>query len=140
MATWDKIVAPSPWSLIPLMLNCFCYFFKILGWGMNIWQKFWDWVVAEIFVAHTPAWICSEVPPPSSSIERWIKCFSRLLLVAHGRKPSNPHFHGPIRWRISEEDRRNVWKFFSTLPTLIKRNQDKKLLEISGIFLKESTR
>ena len=37
-----------------------------------------------------------------------IKCFSRFLLVAHGRKPSNPHFHGPIRRRISEEDRRNV--------------------------------
>ena len=37
-----------------------------------------------------------------------IKCFSRFLLVAHGRKPSNPHFHGPIRQRISEEDRRNV--------------------------------
>ena len=37
-----------------------------------------------------------------------IKCFSRFLLVAHGRKPSKPPFHGPIRQRISEEDRRNV--------------------------------
>ena len=26
-----------------------------------------------------------------------IKCFSRFLLVAHGRKPSKPHFNGPIR-------------------------------------------
>ena len=30
-------------------------------------------------------------------------------------------------------------KFFSTLLTFIKRNQDKKLLEISRIFLKIST-
>ena len=37
-----------------------------------------------------------------------IKCFSRFLLVANGRKPSKPHFHEPIRRRISEEDRRNV--------------------------------
>ena len=37
-----------------------------------------------------------------------IKCFSRVLLVAHGRKPLKPYFHGPIRGRISEEDRRNV--------------------------------
>ena len=55
-----------------------------------------------------------------------IKCFSRFLLVVHGRKPSKPHF----------QDRRNVWKFFSTLPTFIRHNQDKKLLEISWIFLK----
>ena len=34
-----------------------------------------------------------------------IKCFNRFLLVAHGRKPSKPHLHGPIRRRISEEDR-----------------------------------
>ena len=27
-----------------------------------------------------------------------IKRFSRFLLVGHGRKPSKPHFHGPIRW------------------------------------------
>ena len=27
-----------------------------------------------------------------------IKCFSRFLLVARGRKPLKPHFHGPIRW------------------------------------------
>ena len=31
-------------------------------------------------------------------------------------------------------------KILSTVPTFIKRNQDKKLLEISQIFLKESTR
>ena len=31
-------------------------------------------------------------------------------------------------------------KFFSTLPTFIKHNQDKKLLEISRISLKESIR
>ena len=37
-----------------------------------------------------------------------IKCFSRFLLVAHGRKPSKLHFYEPIRRRISEEDRRNV--------------------------------
>ena len=37
-----------------------------------------------------------------------LKCFSRYLLVALGRKPSKPHFQGPIRRRISEEDRRNV--------------------------------
>ena len=32
-----------------------------------------------------------------------IKC----LLVANGRKPSKPHFSGPIRRRINEEDRIN---------------------------------
>ena len=31
-----------------------------------------------------------------------------VLLLAHGRKPSKANFHGPITWRISEEDRRNV--------------------------------
>ena len=32
-----------------------------------------------------------------------IKCFSRLLLVAHDRKPSKLHFQGRIRRRISEK-------------------------------------
>ena len=59
-----KIVVPSPRSLILLTSNCFCYFFKILGLGINICQKFRDWVVAEILAAHTPVWIYSEVPPP----------------------------------------------------------------------------
>ena len=31
------------------------------------------------------------------SVKIGIKCFSRFLLEAHGRKPSKPHFHGPIR-------------------------------------------
>ena len=35
-----------------------------------------------------------------------IKCFSRFLLVAHGWKPSNPYFHGPIRRRI--RGRKNI--------------------------------
>ena len=69
-----------------------------------------------------------------------IKCFGQFLLVAHGREPSKPHFHRPIRRRISEEDRRNVWRVFEILPTLIKRNQDKKPREISRIFLKISAR
>ena len=37
-----------------------------------------------------------------------IKCFSRILLVAHGRKPPKPRFYGPIRRRISEENKRNM--------------------------------
>ena len=49
-------------------------------------------------------------------------------VVGPGRKPSKPHFDGPIRRRISEEDRRNV------RTTFMKCNQDKKLLEISRIF------
>ena len=45
-----------------------------------------------------------------------IKCFSRILLVAHGahgRRPSKPHFHGPIRQRISEEDIEETCEDFS---------------------------
>ena len=42
----------------------------------------------------------------SSEIKIGIKFFGRFLLVAYGRKPSKPHFHGIIiRRRISEEDR-----------------------------------
>ena len=86
--------------------------------------------------------LCREAVLPwkySIKVKIGIKCFSRFLLVAPGRKPSKPHFHGPIRRRISEEDRRNVRQFFPALPTFLKRNQDKKLLEISRIFWKEST-
>ena len=42
------------------------------------------------------------------SMKTGIKYFSQILLVAHGRKPSKSRFHGPIRRRISEEDKRNV--------------------------------
>ena len=46
------------------------------------------------------------------AIKTGIKCFGRFLLVANGRKPSKSRFDGPIRQRISEEDRRNLWRFF----------------------------
>ena len=48
-----KILVPSPRYLIPLTSNCFRYFFKILGLGINIGPNFWDWVVAEILAART---------------------------------------------------------------------------------------
>ena len=106
----------------------FCTPFIFVTHGFSFaWSK--DRVYNQVLV-------CNCTP---SHTKIGIKCFSWFLLVAHGRKPSKPHFHGRIRWWISEEDRRNVWKLISTLPTFIKRNQDKKLLELSQIFLKMST-
>ena len=43
---------------------------------------------------------------PCSKIE--MKCFSRILFVIQGGKFSKPHFHGPFRRRISDEDKRNL--------------------------------
>ena len=42
------------------------YLTNILGLGINIGPNFLDWVAAEIFAAHIPVWIYSEVPPPGA--------------------------------------------------------------------------
>ena len=67
-----------------------------------------------------------------------IICFSRFLLVAHGRKPSKPHFHGPIKRRISEEDKKCV-KIFLNFTYLHKTQPGQKTAGNFRIFLKPST-
>ena len=47
---------------------------------------------------------CNTVKTRNPNSKIGIKCFSRFLVVAHGWKPPKPHFHGPIRRPISEED------------------------------------
>ena len=63
-----------------------------------------------------------------------IKCSSRFLLVAQGRRPAKFHIHGPIRRRISEEDRKNVFKIFLNFTYLHKMQPGQEMLQLFLTF------
>ena len=69
-----------------------------------------------------------------------IKCSNQFLLVAPDQKTSKPHFHGPIRRRISQEDKKLV-RIFQILPIPSENaSRAKKCWNFSEFLLKESTR
>ena len=82
--------------------------------------------------------VCEVSYPPKFSGLSWSKigmqCFRPALFVVHGRKPPKPHLHGLIRGWVNEEERRNQWRFFQILSTLIKRNQDKNCWKFLECF------
>ena len=61
-----------------------------------------------------------------SSEKVGIKCLGRISLVAHGRRPSKPHFHGPIRRRISKRRQKKRVKIFINFTYLHKTQPGQK--------------
>ena len=65
-----------------------------------------------------------------------LKCFSRLLLVVHGRKPSKPHFHGPIKQRRRPKKPMKIFLNFTNLRKNTTRTENCR--KFSKFFEKKS--